>query len=184
MKVEKGGLQEATKKAIPEGYDPSKYVLGGTHIDTDIKVLAERFDKIAKDITDKEYLIGFTTDQLTFIDSYIVPGIEWIGAQVFDILEIKNLISNESGVEKVGSKEPAIRAFLHALLQSKQKGLYNALTFKEILIKISETINIINTEQQTLRDAGSEFLAAEQGIFVEEMTKEKAEQLLAESQLQ
>tara|TARA_R110000737_G_scaffold210872_1_gene228460 strand:- start:3979 stop:4560 length:582 start_codon:yes stop_codon:yes gene_type:complete len=132
------------------------------------EILSERFDKLQKELDIKSYDVTFTQEQIAFLIQDILPKVEWVGQQAWDISEAQKVIVEfKPGVAKSVGK-PSIRAIFQFVATQKYVGVDNVSKVSDLLTTFATIIQQhIGKDEQTLRDAGFELQAAEVGITPE-----------------
>ncbi len=157
------------KELVPETKGKIKRALGADIETATLEELQISFDELKDDIESKTYGVSLPQESIKFLIFEMLPNIEWVGQQAWDISEMqKSIVENETpGVENQWSKA-SIRATFQFLANNKFTGVDNVKVIQDTLTIFAEVIqNQVNKDEQVLRDAGFELQAAEQGIMPE-----------------
>jgi len=164
----------------PVAEEKVQRVLGSDIETSTFEELGEMFEAIQKDLTEKTYELSLSQSSIALLTMEILPKVEWVGQQAWDIAESQKLVSElkPDVVAKV-SKE-SIRALFQFVATNKYVGVDQVSQVSELLTSLAEIIqHQIGQDEQVLRDAGFELQAAEMGItpevaMQEAMAAEKA----------
>jgi hypothetical protein len=143
-------------------------VLGADIESATFEELSEKFDELQKELDEKTYSFSLSQDSIALLLQEILPNVEWIGQQAWDISEAQKLVTELKPDEVKESSKESIRALFQFVASNKYKGTDNVHTVKTLLTTLAEVIQQqIGKDEQILRDAGFELQAAEQGILPE-----------------
>jgi len=159
------------KKLKPENQTVSnkvERVLGGDIETTTYAELSERFDLVKEEYSNKTYGISLSQESIALLITEILPNVEWVGQQAWDILEAQRVISDLKPNKVSYISRESVRAIFQFLATNKYKGVDHVLQVSVLLTTLAELIQKqIAKDEQTIRDAGFELQAAEMGITPE-----------------
>jgi hypothetical protein len=161
------------KTLAPDGVEKVERVLGADIETATYVELAETFDKIKTEHESKTYEISLSQGSIALLTMEILPKVEWVGQQAWDIAESQKLVSElkPDVVTNVGKE--GIRALFQFVATNKYVGVDQVSQVSELLTSLAEVIqNQIGKDEQTFRDAGFELQAAEMGITPETAMQE------------
>ena len=157
------------KELVPETEGKIERALGADIETATLEELQESFDKLKEEIESKTYGVTLPQESIKFLIFEMLPNIEWVGQQAWDIAEMqKAIVDNETPDVENQWAVPSIRATFQFLANNKFTGVDNVKVIQDTLTIFAEVIqNQINRDEQIMRDAGFELQAAEQGILPE-----------------
>jgi hypothetical protein len=157
------------KELVPE-VEPQKVerVLGADIETATLEELNAKFDEVQKELEEKKYDVTLSSDCLDLINIKILPKVEWVGQQAWDMSESVKIISELKADTTSACTQASIRALFQFVVGHKFVGTEDINEVKDILIGLGTIIQQeIEVDLQLLRDAGFELQAAEQGITPE-----------------
>lgn len=166
-------MGEVKTLAPEEGVEKVQRVLGGDIESSTFEELGETFEAIQKEYSEKTYELSLTQGSIALLTMEILPKVEWVGQQAWDISAAQKLVSElKPGVAANVTKE-SIRALFQFVATNKYVGVDQVSQVSDLLTSLAEIIqNQIGKDEQTLRDAGFELQAAEMGITPETAMQE------------
>lgn len=155
-------------KELPVEKSKVQRVLGGDIETMTLEELSEVFDKLREELDKKTYGISLTQDSIALLLTEILPNVEWVGQQAWDILEAQKVVSELKPDTVYQASKESIRSLFQIVISHKYKGVNNVMQVTSLLTTIAELIQTqIEKDQQVLRDGGFELQAAEMGITPE-----------------
>ena len=131
--------------------------------------MSSRFDAFSKGIEEKLYEVTVSKEQLDFLVLEILPNVEWVGQQAWDIKESRNVIVSLLPYEAKLVKRESIRAIFQFLATQKYTGTDKVDAVSDLLELFATVIQTkIASDEQLMRDAGLELQAVELGITPEQ----------------
>tara|TARA_R110000796_G_scaffold159388_6_gene276225 strand:- start:1900 stop:2442 length:543 start_codon:yes stop_codon:yes gene_type:complete len=130
--------------------------------------LSERFDAFVKELEEKTYGLSVTQESIALLTMKLLPSIEWKGQQAWDIIAVQKVIVDlKPNVVAQVSRE-AVRSLFQVVATNQYTGVDDVNQVSVLLTSLAEVIQEqIAVDENTLRDAGFELAAAEQGILPE-----------------
>ena len=137
--------------------------------------LQEKFDSFRQLLDKKKYDVYLNEDQTTYLFEDFYNSVEWKGYESYAISEtydrLKSLVDEKTGELKGKSEPEIIEAVFHFLKNYTSGGIGEARIFKAICDQFSLPMKELNEDRQELRDLSLELVSNEQGISVEQLTK-------------
>ena len=161
-------MGEVKTLAPEEGVEKVQRVLGGDIESSTFEELGETFEAIQKEYSEKTYELSLTQGSIALLTMEILPKVEWVGQQAWDISAAQKLVSELKPDVAANVTKESIRALFQFVATNKYVGVDQVSQVSDLLTSLAEIIqNQIGKDEQTLRDAGFELQAAEMGITPE-----------------
>jgi hypothetical protein len=155
-----------TAKAVEE--TKVQRVLGGDIETKTLDELKEAFDAVSEDYAAKTYPLSLSQSAISLLLLEILPNVEWVGQQAWDILEAQKVISELKPDVETQISTASVRSIFQFLATNKYKGVDNVMAVSDLLTVLATIIQgPIAADEQIFRDAGFEMQAAELGILPE-----------------
>jgi|SaaInlV_125m_DNA_1040241.scaffolds.fasta_scaffold00029_13 hypothetical protein len=143
-------------------------VLGSDIESSTFEELGKSFEAIQKEYSEKTYELSLSQGSIALLTMEILPKVEWVGQQAWDISAAQKLVSELKPESIANVTKESIRALFQFVATNKYVGVDQVSQVSELLTSLAEIIqNQIGKDEQTLRDAGFELQAAEMGITPE-----------------
>lgn len=149
-------------------------VLGGDITNNTLEQLGEAFDKFVADMNEKKYPVNLNSDEIDWINMNFLQTVKWKGQNVFDIVALTEGVTCLISDTDVLMEREKVKAVFHFVANGEYQGVSELHIIKEVLTKLSKTIQLIGVDEQEMRDASFEYQAAEQGIVPEQMANGQA----------
>ena len=140
------------KTLAPEGVQKVERVLGADIETATYEELSEKFEAVQKEFEAKTYGVSFTQDSIALLTMEILPKVEWVGQQAWDIAESQKLVSELKPDVVINVKKEAIRALFQFVATNKYVGVDHVYQVSQLLTTLAEIIQnqIGKDEQETL----------------------------------
>lgn len=156
------------KSIAPEKVEKIERVLGSDIESSTYEELAEKFDEVKETLENKKYPISLSQESIMLLTTVLLPKVEWVGQQAWDIMETQKLITTLRPDKVSEVSKESIRAMFQLVATNKYIGVDYVSQVSELLTSLAEIIQKeIGIDEQILRDAGFELQAAEMGITPE-----------------
>jgi hypothetical protein len=155
----------------PVQTEQPKRILGGDILTWDYEQLADAFDELRKKLSKKKYPVKVSQETIAFLHDEIIQNVVWTGQQAWDIKEAVELIGELVPDKTVKASKESIRSLFQIIINHKYTGVKYMHIVAETCNKLVTAIQLMNQDDQDLRDAGFELQAAEQGITPESAMK-------------
>jgi len=143
-------------------------VLGGDIETMKLEELQKEFDKVKEVYSTKTYPLTLSQSAISLLLMEILPNVEWIGQQAWDILEAQKVIVELKPDVEAQITTASVRSMFQFLATNKYKGVDNVMAVSDLLTLLATIIQgPIQEDEQVFRDAGFELQAAELGILPE-----------------
>ena len=163
-------LENTSNPAVAQQIKPIRNrVLGGDITNTSLEELGKAFDKFVSELNEKKYPVNLNSDEIEWINMNFIQSLKWKGQNVFDIVALTEGVSSLISDTDVNLEREKIKAIFHFIANGEYEGVSEIHIIKDVLTKLSKTVQLIGTDEQELRDASFEYQAAEQGIVPEQM---------------
>jgi hypothetical protein len=164
----------------PVAEEKVQRVLGSDIESSTFEELGKSFEAIQKEYSEKTYELSLSQGSIALLTMEILPKVEWVGQQAWDISAAQKLVSELKPEVIANVAKESIRALFQFVATNKYVGVDQVSQVSDLLTSLAEIIqNQIGKDEQLLRDAGFELQAAEMGItpevaMQEAMAAEKA----------
>jgi len=157
----------------PVAEEKVQRVLGADIETSTFEKLGETFEAIQKEYDEKTYELSLSQGSIALLTMEILPKVEWVGQQAWDISAAQKLVSELKPESVANVTKESIRALFQFVATNKYVGVDQVSQVSDLLTSLAEIIqNQIGKDEQTLRDAGFELQAAEMGITPETAMQE------------
>lgn len=165
-------------KELPVEENKVQRVLGGDIETMSYEELSEKFEELKETISKKTYKVALSQESISLLLMEILPKVEWVGQQAWDIMETQKMIAELKPDEVAEVPKESIRAMFQFVASNKYVGVDHVSQVASLLATLAEVIQTqIAVDEQLLRDGGFELQAAEM-----EITPETAAQQAYEAQ--
>ena len=135
---------------------------------TELKANLEAYKK---SLTEKEYALAITEEQLLAIRNFMTNEVSWKGQEAFGIVRIVKALedANTEGINNgvVYFSNLVIEATHYFLNRWEGKGITQATVVNDLINTFSETLTMVHQDNLLIKDLEKEMSAAEQGIEAE-----------------